>query len=112
MKETSTEILNLSEPNIPKLLLHKKNPENTFNKKQTKLNKKKKKKSQKQIFNISKYAVSRNNPKQMNISIKFWKKKKNLSIDTDALSLHPTDSSENEEIMSVASDSIIVNTFI
>ena len=40
------------------------------------------------------------------------KKETNLTIETDDLSLHPTDSFENEDIMSVASDSSAVDTFI
>ena len=40
------------------------------------------------------------------------KKETNLTIDADALSLHPTDSSENEDTMSVASDSSVVDTYI
>ena len=40
------------------------------------------------------------------------KKETNLPLDSDALSLHPTDSSENEEIMSIASDSSGIDSFI
>ena len=40
------------------------------------------------------------------------KKENKLSIDTDALSLHLTDSFESEEVMSVASDLSVIDTFI
>ena len=43
---------------------------------------------------------------------KLKRKDLNLTLDTELLSLHPTDSSKNEENMSVASDSIVVDTFI
>ena len=36
----------------------------------------------------------------------------NSTLDKELLSLHPIDSSENEEIMCVASDSSVVDTFI
>ena len=39
-------------------------------------------------------------------------KELNSTLDTELLSLHPTDTSENEEDMSVASDSSVVDTFI
>ena len=39
-------------------------------------------------------------------------KELNSTLDTKLLSLHSTDSSENEEGMSVTSDSSVVNTFI
>ena len=44
-------------------------------------------------------------------SHKVLKKERNLPIETDALSLHTTDSSENEEIMSVASNTSHIDTF-
>ena len=40
------------------------------------------------------------------------RKERNLLTDTDALSLHLIDSSENKEVMSIASDSNIIDTFI
>ena len=61
-------------------------------------------------------AASNDNPakkvKTITPTIKLKKKDLNLSIDSDALSLHPTDSSENEETMSIASDSSVIDTFI
>ena len=72
--------------------------------------------NQKQNSNTIMSAASNDNPakKVKTIMPKIKQKKKDLtlSIDSDALSLHPTDSSENEETMSIASDSSVIDTFI
>ena len=43
---------------------------------------------------------------------KLNKKELNLSIDSNTLSLHPTESSENEETLSIVSGLSVIDTFI
>ena len=63
-----------------------------------------------------KSAASHHNPakkvKTVTPKNNLKKKEINLPLDSDALSLHPTDSSENEETMSIASNSSGIDTFI
>ena len=68
--------------------------------------------SQIQITNVIKFTVSHNNPSKnvkTGVPVSKIMKQENLFLDTDALSFHPTNSSENEDI---SSDLSVVDTFI
>ena len=112
--EKETETSNPQKPVVPKLPLHKKSTEITSFKKQT-VNQNQKLKNQKQTPNNLKVSTSHKNPPKKaktTISVKVKAKNENSSMDIEILSLHPTDSSENEDGMSVASDLSTVDTFI
>ena len=102
-------------PNTPKLPLYKKVKEYTSNKKQP-VKTSDKTSNQIQNSNTVRSAASHDNPakkvKTVTPKNNLKKKEINLPLDSDALSLHPTDSSENEETMSIASDSSGIDTFI
>ena len=113
-QKTATETSNSAKPKTPKLPLHKKKTEIASNKKQS-IKQNQKLNNQKQISNIIKPTNSHNPSKKVKINIpinKIIQKEENLPMDKDALSLHPSDSSENEDTMSVASDTSVVDTFI
>ena len=95
--------------------MHKKKTETSSYKKQS-VKQNQKSNNQKQISNVIKPTTSYNTPsKKVKINIpinKIIQKEENLSMEKDALFLHPNDSSENTDIMSVTSDTSIVDTFI
>ena len=72
--------------------------------------------NQKQTFNTTKSTTLHNNPAKKvktNTSINKQKKKEiKSSVDSDALSLHPSDSFDNEEVMSIASNLSNPDTYI
>ena len=100
---------------IPKLPLYKKAKEFTSNKKQPRKTSDKTS-NQMQNSNTVRSATSHDNPakkvKTVTSLNNLKKKEINLPLHSDALSLQPTDSSENKETMSIASDSSGIDTFI
>ena len=95
--------------------MHKKAAETISNKKQP-VKQNQKSSYQKEITNSTKTTASHNNPakkvKTKTNTNKQKKKEVNLSLESDTLSLHPNATSENEDIMSIASDSSAADTFI
>ena len=110
-KETTTS--NRPMPIAAKLPLHKRTTEATSNKRQS-ISHTKKSNSHKQISKTLKLNSSHNTPSKKDKTIipTKLKTKTNLSMDTEVLSLHPTDSSEDEEGMSVKSDSSAIDNYI
>ena len=112
--DNATETLNSQKPIAPKPPLYKKATESTSNKKHP-INQNRKSNSEKQIPATLKSSVVRKNPsKKVKTAILTKEKTKHTksSFDTAVLSLRPTDSSDNEGEMCVASDSSTTDTFI
>ena len=112
---TSSESSISSKPSMSKLPVHKKAAEIASNKNQL-MKQNQKSSCQKQTFNATKSTTLHNNPakKVKTNTSKNKQKKKEIksSVDSDALSLHPTDSSDNEEVMSIASNLSNPDTYI
>ena len=110
--EKESEMSTEPKPITPKLPLHKRTTETNSNKKS--INQNRKSNNPKQISKNFTPTASHKPSKKVKTTIptKINIKETNSKIDTELLTLHPTDTSDNEEVMSVASDSSITDTFI